>query len=222
MSVKALYQRIAALPPEKRALLERHLQQKQQAADAAAMPVRRPDQPVPVSLMQQRLWLLDQLAPGNLAYTLPIVAFVLQGKLNVRILQRTFEELERRHESLRTIFREIDGEACQIVQPPGRVPLPLVDLSHLDSSHRRDYAEEMARREGRRPFNLATGPLWRTSLWQLEPDHYLLLVIKHHIITDGWSLGVVYREVSTIYSAFLDGQPSPLPELAVQYRDFSL
>ncbi len=224
MSVKDLYRRIAALPPEKRALLGRKLEgtDSPEPPEPTSSKSSEAELAVPVSLMQRRLWLVDRLEPGNLAYSLPILAFYLDGLLRPRPLQRLFDEIYRRHESLRTTFREIDGEAHQIIHPPTRRhPLPVIDLSRLDEATTERESVLLARREGRRPFDLIEGPLWRHFLIRQHSRQHLLIVLMHHIISDGWSLAVMYREIMAIYGAYARNQPSPLPELSFQYRDFA-
>ncbi len=171
--------------------------------------------------MQQRLWVLDQIEPGNLAFSLPILAYKLIGPLSLPALRFAFNELDRRHESLRTIFGVQDGEPRQIIQPPRPHPLPLLDFSALPEAQARRRAKDVAVRDGRIPFDLTRGPLWRARLLKLTPDEHLLVILMHHINSDGWSLGVLYTELTTLYEAAVTGQPSPLPELHFQYRDYA-
>jgi amino acid adenylation domain-containing protein len=176
---------------------------------------------LPLSFAQQRLWLLDALDPGNPVFNLPSPVR-LTGPLDAGVLECALTEIVRRHESLRTVFQGREGHPVQIVRPAGRVPLPLADLSGLPASRREDEALLLADREGRLPFDLARGPLVRTSLLRLSAADHVLSVTMHHIVTDGWSINVFVRELQALYAAFAAGRPSPLPELALQYPDFAL
>ncbi|NVJ28035.1 amino acid adenylation domain-containing protein, partial [Myxococcus sp. AM011] len=174
---------------------------------------------LPLSFAQQRLWFLDQLEPSSAAYNMP-AALRLTGALEVSSLQRALSELVRRHESLRTSFRDTNGRPVQVISPPGDLSIPVVDLS----AHAAREAEvrRLAEQDASSPFNLATSPLLRTTLVRLSGSEHVLLLNMHHIITDGWSMGVLVREVAALYEAFSVGQPSPLPELPVQYADFAV
>jgi amino acid adenylation domain-containing protein/FkbM family methyltransferase len=181
---------------------------------------------VPLSFAQQRLWFLEQLGAGNSYYNIPVV-LRLSGKLDVSALERTLGEVIRRHESLRTTFSETDGEPAQIVHPapPHDSDIPLIeviDLSGVSAADRRDNeVRRLAAEEASRPFDLSRGPLLRTRLLYLAEEEHVLLFTMHHIISDGWSMGVLIREVSALYQAFSQGGPSPLPELPIQYADYA-
>ncbi|HKH46385.1 MAG TPA: amino acid adenylation domain-containing protein, partial [Thermoanaerobaculia bacterium] len=174
---------------------------------------------LPLSFAQQRLWFIDQLEGGSL-YNVP-VALRMSGELSVRVLSRVFAEVVRRHEVLRTVFRGDGGQARQVILPPGDFALPLVDLTGLSPALREPAAMGLAMEEARRPFDLAREPLLRVGLWRLGETEHLMLVAMHHIVSDGWSLGVLVREVTALYTAFSLGLPSPLAELPVQYTDFA-
>ena len=183
------------------------------------VPVPR-DGDLPLSFAQQRFWFLHQLAPESPAYNSP-KAVHLDGRLGIAALERTLGEVVRRHEVLRTTFPTVDGRAVQRVAPAGRFRLPLVDLAGLAGPAREDESARLTREEARRPFDLARGPILRTTLVRLSDEEHTLLFTLHHIANDAWSLGVLMREVAALYSAFLEGRPSPLPELPLQYADFS-
>ncbi|MFZ5918978.1 MAG: amino acid adenylation domain-containing protein [Chloroflexota bacterium] len=174
----------------------------------------------PLSFAQQRLWFLDQLEPGNLFYNIPI-AMRLQGKLDVAALERVLSEIVRRHEALRTTFAVIDGRPVQVIAPEPAVSLPLKDLTSLPQAEREAETQRLAILEVRQPFDLARGPLLRARLIRLGEQEHVALLTMHHIVSDGWSMGVLVAEIAQLYAAFAAGQPSPLPELAVQYADFS-
>ncbi|HEX4494672.1 MAG TPA: condensation domain-containing protein, partial [Thermoanaerobaculia bacterium] len=179
----------------------------------------------PLSFSQERMWFLNQLDPGSAAYNLP-QAVRLRGRLDLSVLDRCFTELVRRHEALRTAFLLIEGKPAQVIQPPMPIRLEVVDLRHLPSRVRDAESRRRAEEETARPFDLARAPLLRASLLRLagdetgEAEHALLLTV-HHICSDGWSLGVLVQELATLYRAFAAGEASPLPELPVQYVDFS-
>ncbi|MET0625827.1 MAG: amino acid adenylation domain-containing protein, partial [Pyrinomonadaceae bacterium] len=174
----------------------------------------------PVSFAQQRLWFLDQLEPGSTVYNIP-VALRLGGRLDEAALERTLTEVVRRHESLRTTFAVEGGEPVQVVHPPAPVPLPVIDLSDLPEGEREERAQRHVNEEAQRPFDLTAGPLLRAGLVKLGEEDYVALFTMHHIVSDGWSMGVLVREVAALYQAFSQGEPSPLPELPVQYADYA-
>jgi hypothetical protein len=174
----------------------------------------------PLSFAQQRLWFLDQLDPGSAAYNVPYPLRV-RGRLRVRVLKRALQQLVHRHESLRTRFPVADGEPVQWVEPAGPVRLPVVDLGALGEAAREAEMQRLAGDEARRPFDLAAGPLLRTSVVRLGGEDAAMLLTLHHVISDGWSTGGLVREVSTLYGAFSRGVEARLPELPVQYADYA-
>jgi len=216
-----LASRIANLSPEKRALLEKLL--KQRGVDlnqSLIIPVKRDGSPLPLSFAQQRLWFLDQLEPNSPIYNIP-TAVRLSGKLDVGALDATLDALVQRHESLRTTFSEHAGSPVQVIAPQVSLPLVCVDLTGLPVASREAEAMRLAMEEARKPFNLAEGPLLRATLLRLDEAEHILLLTMHHIISDGWSMGVLVREMAALYQAFAAGQPSPLPELPIQYADYA-
>jgi acyl carrier protein len=188
-----------------------------------APPIRRipREGAVPLSFSQERLWFLDQLQPGSTAYSLPL-ALRLAGSLNVEALRRSLEALVRRHESLRTTFANVGGRPVQVVVPAGSWELPLVDLVGCEASQRQAEARRVAREEVQRGFDLCSGPLFRTGLLRLADDEHVLLLTLHHSVADGWSLGVLMRELAILYRALATGETPALPELPVQYADYAL
>ncbi|HEX2091396.1 MAG TPA: amino acid adenylation domain-containing protein, partial [Longimicrobiaceae bacterium] len=176
--------------------------------------------PLPLSPAQQRLWFLDQLEPGSAAYNLAF-PIRLQGRVEVRVLQGALTEVVRRHETLRTVLRSVDGEGVQVILPPAPVPLPRIDLTALPGEVREEEARRLAREEGLRPFDLARGPLLRSTLLRLGGDDWALLFTMHHIVSDAWSMEVLVREVSELYAARVEGRAPALPELPVQYADYA-
>ncbi|HKV11774.1 MAG TPA: non-ribosomal peptide synthase/polyketide synthase, partial [Thermoanaerobaculia bacterium] len=195
------------------------------APDVLAEPLAREtrNEPPPLSFAQQRLWFLDQLTPGNPVYNLP-ATIELTGRLDVPALTATLTEVVRRHEVLRTTYSAPAGELAQVVAPAAPFALPQVDLRGLRPEEVRAETLRLADAEARRPFDLGDprgGPMLRATLLSLEPGRHVLLVTMHHIASDGWSLGVLVREVGALYTAFAAGRPSPLPELPLQYADFA-
>jgi amino acid adenylation domain-containing protein len=176
---------------------------------------------LPLSYAQERLWFLEQLAPGNSTYNIPI-AYRLHGRLDTVALERSLNEMVRRHEGLRTTFVVIDEQPVQVIAPTLRVTWPIVDLRHLTEAKRAVKAQRLVNEETQRPFDMTRGPLLRAALWQLGEDEYLLALTLHHIVSDGWSMEVFNRELSLLYTAFVSDQPSPLADLPIQYRDFAV
>ncbi|HEX6289174.1 MAG TPA: amino acid adenylation domain-containing protein, partial [Herpetosiphonaceae bacterium] len=178
------------------------------------------DEPLPLSFAQQRLWILDQLEPGNVAYNIP-AALRLTGPLDVLALDRSLSEIVRRHAVLRSTITATDGVAAQVVDPFFSLLLMPLDLRALPAADRQAEAERLIVEESQQPFDLSFGPLIRCTLLQLDDREHLLLLTLHHIVADGWSLGVLVRELETLYTAFLEGLPAPLPDLPIQYGDYA-
>lgn len=176
----------------------------------------------PASFAQQRLWFLDQLTPGKATYNLPY-ALRIRGDFNIEVLKRALEEVVRRHETLRTHFVVAAGEPQQVIEEQVTVQLPVVDLSGVTvDADREAEALRLAREEAQQPFDLQQAPLFRGKLLRLGVANYVLLFTMHHIISDAWSIGVLIEEVSVLYDCFSAGRPSPLPELSIQYADYSV
>jgi amino acid adenylation domain-containing protein len=176
---------------------------------------------VPASFAQQRLWFLDQLDPGSASYNLSR-ALRMHGQLDVKVLRQALNAVVARHESLRTSFASVEGEPVQIISPLRKIELRVIDLKALLPEERETEARRQAAEASARPFNLAQDQLLRANLLQLdERDHVLLLVI-HHIVSDGWSMSVLFHEIGVLYEAFMNKRPSPLPELPIQYPDFAV
>ncbi|HEX3249420.1 MAG TPA: amino acid adenylation domain-containing protein [Pyrinomonadaceae bacterium] len=173
---------------------------------------------LPLSFAQQRLWFIEQLEPGSATYNIA-TAVRLTGELDVASLQRALSEVVRRHEALRTTFPMVDSAPVQRISPSQPFELPLLDLSGLAEQERE--LERFATEEARRPFDLAHGPLFRVKLVRVAENEHTLFAVMHHIISDGWSLGVLIREVATLYDAYSRGRENPLPELTIQYADYA-
>ncbi|HSF38614.1 MAG TPA: amino acid adenylation domain-containing protein [Thermoanaerobaculia bacterium] len=175
---------------------------------------------MPLSFAQQRLWFIDQLEPGSPLYNMP-VALRATGPLDAAVLALCFGEIVRRHEVLRTVFAAPEGSPVQVIQPAEPFGLPVVDLSGLPESAREALARTLTGEEAGRPFDLVRGPLLRGLLLRLAERDHVVALTMHHIASDGWSMGILVREVAAVYPAFAAGKPSPLPKLPVQYADFA-
>ena len=177
----------------------------------------------PLSFAQQRLWFLDELEGGRtIAYNIPVV-LRLKGHLEQQVLEQCFKEIIRRHDSLRTTFEinRANGETVQVIHHSAPFRLETIDLSDTPEEQRLERARALANDESKSPFNLSTGPLVRASLLRLGEDDHILLLTIHHIVADGWSVGVIIKELKALYEAFARGEKSPLPELPIQYADFA-
>ena len=188
--------------------------------DLSLIKAERP-QNLPLSFAQERLWLLNQLEPDNPSYN-EQAALKLHGKLNVVALEQSLNKIIDRHEALRTNFRTINEQPVQVITDSLNLNVPIVDLSELPESEREIACQQLATTEANRPFDLTSSPLIRASVVKLtEVEHALVLTI-HHIVVDGWSIGVLMRELATIYSAICNNLSSELPELPIQYADFAI
>ncbi len=204
---------LAAAVAEKRGLAEMAVAPIEPLADRSDLPL---------SFAQQRLWFLDRLDPGSPVYNLP-AAFRVLGPLDRQALELALNEVFRRHEALRTTFAEgSDGEPRQVVAPFRATALPEIDLSGLLPAAARGEADRLAALEARRPFDLGRGPLARALLLRLGTREHHLLFLCHHVVFDGWSVGVLQSELGALYATFAAGRPSPLPEPALQYGDFAV
>ena len=189
-------------------------------SDAPIEPVSRV-RPLPLSFQQQGLWVADQFEPGSTAYNVPL-AVRLSGSLDVAVLQRTLNEVVRRHEILRTTFAEVAGEPRQIIAPPAEVDLPLIDLCELEREESETVVQWHIDAVAGQRFDLLRGPLMTVELLKLADDEHVLILTMHHIITDGWSTGVLVNEVGALYEAFATRRESPLADLPVQYGDYAV
>jgi hypothetical protein len=205
--------------------LAAHIDAALQAEEGVESPPIRPvarTGELPLSYAQQRLWFLDQLEPESAFYNSP-VALRLSGQLNIEALQETLSEIIRRHEVLRTSFPALAGKPVQVIAPTVHFSLPVRDLSQLEEFERERQVIALAQQEAARPFDLSSGlPLLRSYLLKLQDEEYVMLFTMHHIASDGWSIGVLLREVAALYEAYSQRRSSPLPDLAIQYADFAV
>jgi amino acid adenylation domain-containing protein len=185
-------------------------------------PIRRRERngPMPLSFAQQRLWFMEQLHPHSSLYNLSLT-LRLSGVLNITALDQTVTRLVARHETLRTTFSTHDGEPAQVIHPARAIVIPLIDLTALPEQERNMRGEQLLQAEAAEPFDLSSGPLLRALLVRLQTTEHVVLLTMHHIISDGWSLGVLVREVTELYEAYTTGREPELRELEVQYGDYA-
>jgi amino acid adenylation domain-containing protein len=210
------------LSESQRALLAARLRRGRAAAPAGILR-RAPGVEIPLSFGQEQLWFIDQFAPGRSTYNIP-VGLRLHGPLDRDALQRAVDAFVARHETLRTrLVTAPDGHPIQVVDEPGPVDLPVLDLSGVEPLAAREARmAEFAAEEADRPFVLAEGPLFRPKLARLADDDHLLMIVVHHSVFDGWSTGVMLRELPALYTAEVTGEPHGLAELPVQYGDYAI
>ncbi|ASC71036.1 Non-ribosomal peptide synthetase [Halomicronema hongdechloris C2206] len=214
--------RRSKLSSTQRELLEKRLRgEVNPYSKTEIIPKRSQTGPAPLSFAQQRLWFLHQLDPGNPYYSEP-ACIKLTGTLNVNALEHSLNEIVRRHEALRTTFEMVAEQAVQIIHPTISVVLPVVNLRSLSEAGQKAEIEQLTKEIAQKPFDLAVGPLLRAILLQTDTQEYLLLFAIHHIAIDGWSIGVLIRELAILYEAFSTGKTPPLSELPIQYADFAV
>ncbi|MGB3533919.1 MAG: amino acid adenylation domain-containing protein [Microcoleaceae cyanobacterium] len=215
-----IFKEIANLSPEQRKLFERRLQQKGlKRPQVQAIPPRQTSDSLALSFAQQRLWFIQQLDPNNSSYNVPS-ALRLRGRLNVAVLEKTLNEIVRRHETLRTTFAtNADKQPIQIISPFQAFSLPVIDLTQLTTTQ--IEIERIIREVTQQHFDLSY-PLLRLTLLQLDKTEFILSMITHHIISDRWSIGVFLREMGILYKAFIENKDSPLTELPIQYADWAI
>jgi amino acid adenylation domain-containing protein len=217
-----LAERISALSPEKRLLLDKRLREKSsKPSRVKGIPRRGGHDGAPLSFDQERLWFIDQLEPGSAANNL-CTSFHLAGRLDADALQRSFDEVVRRHESLRTTFDAADGTPRQRIAPAAGMRLERVDLGRMSEADRREKLQPFIVSKGQEPFDLAAGPLFRASVLRLAETEHVLVITMHHIITDKLAHDLLWKELATLYDAYTNGRASPLAELPIQYADYAL
>ncbi|HEU5229032.1 MAG TPA: condensation domain-containing protein, partial [Ktedonobacteraceae bacterium] len=205
-----LSQRILSLSPEKRELLARQLKNKGNTFNT-----------FPLSFAQQRLWLLDQLEPGNTSYNIS-PAFYFRGQLHIAAFIRTFQAVVQRHEALRTTFAVVQGNPVQVIASNANIAPPMIDLSKLSKQERDAEIELQLDKEAQHSFDLTKGPLFRVNIYRLSTIEHVVAVNTHHIVFDGWSLNVLMQELAALYTSSQAGQPSSLPALPIQYADYAV
>src|SRR5438034_766729 len=211
--------KVEGLSPAKRTLLDLRMKKKEaEAAVEGGSPHREGRQKAALSFAQQRLWFLQQLETESPAYNV-YGSVKLKGRLNEEALRRSLQEIVRRHEALRTRFVEVEGRAMQVVGGRVEVELPVIESSGVEERERE--ALRLAIEEASIPFDLERGPLLRGKLLRLGEEEHVLLLTVHHIVSDGWSVGVLVRELGVLHEAYAAGKESPLPELPIQYADYA-
>ncbi|HEX5884421.1 MAG TPA: amino acid adenylation domain-containing protein [Pyrinomonadaceae bacterium] len=216
--------RVASLSPDERSSLVMRLKRRAQKAERVVdQTIRRRENSsdAPLSLAQQRLWFLHQLDPGNDPYFLPFY-YELTGPLDVSALERGLNEIIRRHEILRTVFKESDSNVVQSVLPSLTLALPKFDLTQLPTTQAAEEVQRLLDAEAARPFDLQQGPLLRAMLLKKSDEEHGLSLVVHHIVMDGWSIEILLGELRALYEAFSANEPSPLPDLPLQYADFAV
>jgi amino acid adenylation domain-containing protein len=203
------------------ARLREGLPAERRAAPPLVPAARDPRRGLPLSFAQERLWFLEQMRPGTPLYNVPMGLW-MRGTLDVSALRRALDELARRHESLRTVFRAPHGSPVQEVLPAAPVETCFLDLTRVAAGAREGAALRAAADGAERPFDLAAGPPLRASLLRVAPDEHLLVLVVHHVVSDLWSVGILFRELSALYGAGVRGEPSPLPGPRLQYADFAV
>jgi amino acid adenylation domain-containing protein len=189
------------------------------AHDARIVPIPR-DGHLPLSLNQEALWFLDRLEPERPTYMLHL-ALNVRGPVDIPALEQALLEIERRHEVLRTTFPEVNGSPVQVIAPPKPRRLPIIDLSHLPPSQREEELRRRVAAEMSKPIDLQEGPLFRLTMLRRAEDDYTIVASTHHIIHDGWSMGILLGELGMLYPAYASNRPLHLPALPIQYVDFA-
>src|SRR5262245_41982857 len=217
-----LIARLANLSPAKRALLELRLKEKSpESVATASIPRSCARNNAPLSFAQQRLCFLNQLEPESPAYN-ESSAVRLSGILDIHAFKRALEQIVLRHEVLRTIIVNVEGSPCQVVSSNRVVDLPVIDLQAVPKTDCDSEAQRLIVETIRKPFHLSRDFMLRVLLLQLGEQEHIFLVVKHHIASDGWSSGIFWKELTALYSAFVCGELSPLPELPIQYADYAV
>ncbi|MEP6912016.1 MAG: amino acid adenylation domain-containing protein, partial [bacterium] len=219
--MKPLVDRLSALSPAQRALLELRLKRQEPILTRQSIARRQQENYCPLSLDQERIWFIQQLDPASPAYNI-YTANRFMGPLDVSLLKRSLNEIVSRHEILRTTFAAVDGKPVQIIAPSLTLDVPVVDLRALAHDKREKEAELIASNLVRGPFDLTQLPLFRSTLVRVDDEAYICATVFHHIITDWVSFHVFERELALLYEAFKHGRPSPLPQLPIQYADFAI
>ncbi|MEO1427763.1 MAG: amino acid adenylation domain-containing protein [Cyanobacteria bacterium J06633_8] len=197
------------------------LRTKNSSLNLSSIQPRTENGQLPLSWAQERLWFLDQLEGSNAIHNIS-GGLRIKGNLDINALQLALSEIVNRHEVLRTSFQKEDGKPIQVIHPQATINIDLVDLEQLEATERENFVQQQAKLEANTPFNLEIAPLIRSSLLKLSSTEYVLLLTMHHIVSDGWSMGIFIEEVCSLYKAFTQGEPTPLVELLIQYADFAI
>ena len=222
MTMNDINQKIANLSAEKRALLELKLKNRKNTHNSKYQTIspRENRNSGTLSFAQQRLWFLAQLEPNSPFYNIP-KAVRLSGDLNVQILQQALDAIVCHHEIVRTNYISENGDPIQVIKAPQSVELPIIDLLQYEQAEW-DQVQKLLQQESQRPFNLESDMMLRGCLLKLAPQEHILLLVMHHIASDGWSMGILWEQLTQLYQAFLNGQPNPLETLPIQYADYAV
>ena len=185
------------------------------------VPIKKKTKYFPLSFGQKRLWFLDKLMPGNPIYNTPFTVKV-SGKLDKTVLEKSINEIIRRHDILRTVFVEIDKEPFQEILAELKIQVGYFDLRHFSGDDLETETKKYIQVEAKHSFNLSSAPLIRSVLLQVKDEEYFFLLTMHHIVSDGWSMGVFMKELRELYQAFSKGKSSPIPDLSIQYCDYAV
>jgi len=209
-----------SLTNQKRDLLKLLLNKKGINLQTETILPRPNSEPAPLSFGQEQLWFLSQIQ-DNTTYNLPL-ALQISGSLNISVLEQVITEIVRRHEILRTNFQQIEGKNLQVIRPEINISLQVINLDQITAKQQLQNVERLINQETDKIFNLSEDDLFQSTLYQLNQNSYILLLNMHHIISDGWSIGILLQELSTLYGAYLAGNKSPLPDLQIQYADYAI
>jgi amino acid adenylation domain-containing protein/thioester reductase-like protein len=209
-----------SLTNQKRDLLKLLLNKKGINLQTETILPRPNSEPAPLSFGQEQLWFLSQIQ-DNTTYNLPL-ALQISGSLNISVLEQVITEIVRRHEILRTNFQQIEGKNLQIIRPEINISLQVINLEQITAKQQLQNVQQLINQETDKIFNLSEDDLFQSTLYQLNQNSYILLLNMHHIISDGWSIGILLQELSTLYGAYLAGNKSPLPDLQIQYADYAI
>lgn len=209
-----------SLTNKKRDLLKLLLNKKGINLQTETILPRPNSEPAPLSFGQEQLWFLSQIQ-DNTTYNLPL-ALQISGSLNISVLEQVITEIVRRHEILRTNFQQIEGKNLQIIRPEINISLQVINLEQITAKQQLQNVQQLINQETDKIFNLSEDDLFQSTLYQLNQNSYILLLNMHHIISDGWSIGILLQELSTLYGAYLAGNKSPLPDLQIQYADYAI
>jgi amino acid adenylation domain-containing protein/thioester reductase-like protein len=209
-----------SLTNQKRDLLKLLLNKKGINLQTETILPRPNSEPAPLSFGQEQLWFLSQIQ-DNTTYNLPL-ALQISGSLNISVLEQVITEIVRRHEILRTNFQQIEGKNLQVIRPEINISLQVINLDQITAKQQLKNVERLINQETDKIFNLSEDDLFQSTLYQLNQNSYILLLNMHHIISDGWSIGILLQELSTLYGAYLAGNKSPLPDLQIQYADYAI
>ena len=215
--------KIANLSAEKRALLELKLKNRKNTRNLKYQTIspRENRDSALLSFAQQRLWFLAQLEPNSSLYNMPH-AVILSGDLNIEVLRQALDAIVVHHEIIRTNYLAENGNPIQVIAAPRLVELSIIDLQQYKQAEQETQVQKLLQQESQRPFNLASDMMIRGCLLKLAPQEHILLLVMHHIASDGWSMGILWEQLTQLYQAFLNDRPNPLKSLPIQYADYAV